>query len=179
MPLVPGIPRKSGVVVVLSITKLESTDDAAAAGCPHYAGLCSRRSFGRVSPLRLVSEARAPRMNVCSRQPATFAGGVSRYSRPASIVVFLMVRRRVERHCSTTTVAFPGPSDGFHAVAQSSLLNTPQLSSSSMYSTTGTRCHLVLCFKPLLKKGTLELDTKAIFFAQATHAADDDAGRSP
>jgi hypothetical protein len=75
------------------------------------------------------------------------------------------------------TIAFPEPFDGFHAVAQSSLLNTPQLS--SMYSTTGTRCHLVLCFEPLLAYGTLELDTSDVFFAQAAHAADDDAGRSP
>jgi hypothetical protein len=74
-------------------------------------------------------------------------------------------------------IAFPEPSDGFHAVAQSSLLNTPQLS--SMYSTTGSRCHLVLCFEPLLTYGTLELNTSDVFFAQAAHAADDDAGRSP
>ena len=58
------------------------------------------------------------------------------------------------------TIAFPEPSDGFHAVAQSSLLNTPQLS--SMYSTTGTRCHLVLCFEPMLQNGTLELDTSEV-----------------
>jgi hypothetical protein len=37
----------------------------------------------------------------------------------------------------------------------------------------------VLCFEPLLTYGTLELNTNDVFFAQAAHAADDDAGRSP
>jgi hypothetical protein len=41
-------------------------------------------------------------------------------------------------------ITFPEPSDGFKAVAQSSLLNSAQLT--SLYSTTGTRCHLVMCF---------------------------------
>jgi hypothetical protein len=53
-------------------------------------------------------------------------------------------------------IAFPEPLDAFHAVAQSSLLNTAQLS--SLYSTTGTRCHLTLCFEAILKEDTRDID---------------------
>jgi hypothetical protein len=56
-----------------------------------------------------------------------------------------------ERVDNVAGITFPEPSDGFHAVAQSSLLNSAQLT--SLYSTTGTRCHLVMCFEAILKPG--------------------------
>ena len=56
-----------------------------------------------------------------------------------------------ERVDSVDDITFPEPSDGFKAVAQSSLLNSAQLT--SLYSTTGTRCHLVMCFDAILKPG--------------------------
>jgi hypothetical protein len=65
-------------------------------------------------------------------------------------------------------LAFPEPSDAFHAVAQSSLLNTAQLS--SLYSTTGTRCHLTLCFEAILKEDSRDIDPDGPLFVPATHA---------
>ena len=46
-------------------------------------------------------------------------------------------------------VDFPVPSDPFYQVANSGLLNSPQLL--SLYSSVGTRAHLVLSFSPLIK----------------------------
>jgi hypothetical protein len=54
------------------------------------------------------------------------------------------------------------PSDPFHLVSNSGLLNTPQLG--SLYSSVGTRVHLVLGFTPLLKESG-ELDDGASRFA--------------
>lgn len=47
-------------------------------------------------------------------------------------------------------IEFRPPIDGFAQVAQSSLFNTAQLS--TLYSTTGSRCHLVMCFQALLRE---------------------------
>ena len=65
-------------------------------------------------------------------------------------------------------IAFPEPNDALHAVAQSSLLNTAQLS--SLYSTTGTRCHLALCFEAILKEDSRDIDPDGPLFVPATHA---------
>ena len=61
-------------------------------------------------------------------------------------------------------IEFRAPTDGFAQVSQSSLFNTAQLS--SMYSTTGSRCHLVLCFEALLRDGDAEheLDTTRVLY---------------
>jgi hypothetical protein len=67
-----------------------------------------------------------------------------------------------ERVGSVDDITFPEPSDGFHAVAQSSLLNSAQLT--SLYSTTGTRCHLVMCFEAILKPGTRDIDADGPLF---------------
>ena len=59
-------------------------------------------------------------------------------------------------------IGYAVPSDPFHQVANSGLLNTPQLG--SLYSSVGTRVHLVLGFTPLLKESG-ELDDGASRFA--------------
>jgi hypothetical protein len=77
-------------------------------------------------------------------------------------------------------IEFRPPNDGFAQVAQSSLFNTAQLS--SMYSTTGSRCHLVMCFQALLRDGDAnhELDTSRVLYTHALHAADErDDPKSP
>lgn len=76
---------------------------------------------------------------------------------------------------SVDDITFPEPNDGFHAVAQSSLLNSAQLT--SLYSTTGTRCHLVMCFEAILKPGAREIDADGPLFIPATRAGSDK--RSP
>jgi len=60
-------------------------------------------------------------------------------------------------------------------VANSSLLITPQLS--SMYSTIGTRCHLILAAEPLFGPNGDQSIDRSIAFPVYNHAQDDD--RSP
>jgi hypothetical protein len=65
------------------------------------------------------------------------------------------------------------PSDPFHQVANSGLLNTPQLG--SLYSAVGTRVHLVLGFTPLLKESG-ELDDGETLYVQLRHVRAGDKG---
>ena len=77
-------------------------------------------------------------------------------------------------------IEFRTQTDGFAQVSQSSLFNSAQLS--SMYSNTGSRCHLVLCFEALLRDGDAEheLDTSRVLYTHALHAEDErDDPRSP
>ena len=88
---------------------------------------------------------------------------------PAAVsVVHIDAAGEARAVANVNDISFPEPTDAFHAVAQSSLLNTAQLS--SLYSTTGTRCHLTLCFEAVLSPGTREIDPERALFVPATHA---------
>jgi hypothetical protein len=66
------------------------------------------------------------------------------------------------------SIDYPVPDDSFHQIANSGLLNSAQLS--SLYSSVGTRAHLVLGFTPLLgTEGGREIDTDDVLFVQASH----------
>ena len=69
-------------------------------------------------------------------------------------------------------VSFEVPSDAYYEVANSGLLNSAQLL--SLYSTTGTRCHLVLCFKPLINPLSLEVNDRDVVFVQMSHVQENE-----
>jgi len=74
-------------------------------------------------------------------------------------------------------IRFPVPTDAFHQVANSGLLNSAQLS--SLYSGVGTRVHLALGFTPLMRDRTTRiLDDSEALFVQLHHL-DRDLKTSP
>ena len=70
-------------------------------------------------------------------------------------------------------ISFPVPSDAYYQVANSGLLNSPQLV--SLYSSVGTRAHLVLALKPLIRDpATRVLDDSEVLYTQLHHVRPED-----
>jgi hypothetical protein len=70
-------------------------------------------------------------------------------------------------------ISFPVPSDAYYQVANSGLLNSPQLV--SLYSSVGSRAHLVLALKPLIRDpATRVLDDSDVLYTQLHHVRPED-----